>query len=344
MRILLVSPKVTGIGGISRHVSALVERLRRKGLEVEVVSAENTPHIPVKGLYNPSFALTSAVKTLLLRVKRGGFDIVHGHNLPVWFSVKSAPARVEVLTLHGIYSESIRILYGGLAGDIATKLESWMLKRVDAVTCVSPRVCEYYQKIGVKTYYIPNGLDLEKLPREGVRLYERQVVYAGRLSYEKGFDILLEAVRLVDPSIHIVVLGSGLKELEERARRLSKELPNFHYLGFKEHFETLKIIAGSDALVLPSRAEGLPTVILEAMALKVPVIASRIPEITSAFGEPLAVLVEPENPVKLAEAVNNTLMNPPRHMIDRAREKVEREFNWDVITEKYVQLYAEILR
>jgi len=344
MRILLVSPKVTGIGGVSRHVSALAERLRRKGIEVEIVSAENTPHIPVKGLYNPSFALTSAIKTLLMRVKRDYFDIAHGHNLPVWFSVKAAPARGEILTLHGIYSESIRILYGGLAGTTATRLESWMLRRVDAVTCVSPRVCEYYQKMGVKTYYIPNGLDFEELPREGVRLYESQVVYAGRLSYEKGFDVLLEAVKLVDPSIHVVVLGSGLKELEERARRLSRELPNFHYLGLKEHSETLKMIAGSDALVLPSRAEGLPTVMLEAMALKVPVVVTRIPEIASVFGESLAVLVEPENPVKLAEAINATVMNPPKHIINRAHEVVEKGFSWNIIVDKYIKLYAEILR
>ncbi len=79
MDILMVSPKVSGIGGVARHVTALVKRLREnRGFLVDVISVENTPHLPVKGLYNPSFSATSALKALWRRLKGKHYDVAHG--------------------------------------------------------------------------------------------------------------------------------------------------------------------------------------------------------------------------------------------------------------------------
>lgn len=343
MYILMISPKVSGIGGVARHVTALIKRLRKKGFLVDVISIENTPHLPVKGLYNPSFSATSTLKALWWRFRGKHYDVAHGHNLPTWLGVKLAPASVKVLTQHGIYSESIQLLYGDLAGSVAKRLERAAVKRIDALTCVSGPVYKYYEEIGARACFIPNAIDLQELPNEKLRLFEKQVTYAGRLSYEKGFDVLLKATEFLDPRVHIVVLGSGLKKLEEQARVLSERLPNFHYLGYKSHEETLKIIAGSDLLILPSRAEGLPTVILEAMALKVPILASKIPGVTDIIDENCAILVEPGEPAALAKAVNRFVEDYPRELLERAYTRVKEKFDWDVVAEEYVKLYEELL-
>ncbi|MEM1509361.1 MAG: glycosyltransferase family 4 protein [Thermofilaceae archaeon] len=343
MDILMISPKVSGIGGVARHVTALIKRLRKKGFLVDIISTENTLHLPVKGLYNLSFSATSTLKTLRWCLRGKHYDVAHGHNLPTWLGVKLAPASVKILTQHGIYSESIQLLYGNLAGSVAKRLELAAVKRMNALTCVSGPVYKYYKEMGARARFIPNAIDFQELPGEKLRLFEKQVVYAGRLSYEKGFDMLLEAAEFLDPRVHVVVLGSGLKKLEERAHVLSEKLLNFHYLGYRSHEETLKIIAGSDLLVLPSRAEGLPTVILEAMALKVPILASRIPGVTDVLDESCAALVELGEPAALAKAINRFVEDYPREMLERAYTRVKEKFNWDVIAEEYVKLYEELL-
>lgn len=128
-----------------------------------------------------------------------------------------------------------------------------------------------------------------------------------------------------------------------RRRASSEKLPNFHYLGYRPHEETLKVIAGSDLLVLPSRVEGLPTVILEAMALKVPILASKIPGVLDVVDEGCAVLVEPGEPVALAKAINMFVEEYPRELLEKAYARVRERFDWDVVAEEYVRLYEELL-
>ncbi|MCX8169139.1 MAG: glycosyltransferase, partial [Candidatus Methanomethylicia archaeon] len=100
---------------------------------------------------------------------------------------------------------------------------------------------------------------------------------------------------------------------------------------------------GSDLLVLPSRFEGLPTVLLEAMALKIPIIASRIPGVTDVIDDLCAVLIEPEKPRALAEAIHCCLENYSMEYIFRAYDKIRSEFNWDIVVERYVKLYEDLL-
>lgn len=340
----MVSPRVEGIGGVARHVSKLVFELKGRGFDVTVVSTENTFHIPIKGLYNPSFSLFSAAKEVLERLHGKFFDVAHGHNIPSWPAVKVAHATAKILTQHGVYSEQVRMLHGKLFGSIGKWVESRALKEVDALTCVSRSTCEYYRSMGIEAYYIPNAVDLDEMPKEELRLYDKQVVYVGRLSPEKGFDVLLEAANRIDEDIHLVIVGSGVRELEERALALAQRLSNFHFLGYKPREETLRIIKGSDLLILPSRIEGLPTVLLEAMAMKVPIIASRIPGVLDALDESCAVLIEPENPNKLAEAINTYVAAHPRTLVERAYERVVAEFNWGKVVQQYIELYERLLR
>ncbi|MEM0495311.1 MAG: glycosyltransferase family 4 protein [Thermofilum sp.] len=341
--LLLVSPRASGIGGVAQHVARLRRELEARGFEVDVLSVENTTHIPVKGLYNPSFALSSALKSLLRSLGGRKYDVAHGHNVPSWPAIRLARAEARVLTQHGVYSRQIGLLHGRLFGKLSGWLESKAVRSVDALTCVSRSVCEFYRSRGVDAVYIPNAVDLREIPSEGLKIYEKQVVYVGRLSREKGFDVLLEAAGMLNPDVHLIVVGSGVRELEERARALSKRLRNFHYLGYRPRGEALRVIKGSDLLVLPSRAEGLPTVLLEAMASKTPILASRIPGILDVVDETCAILIEPGDPRELAKAINRSVMEYPKTFVERAFEKVMKEFSWDKVAQEYIELYERLL-
>ena len=187
MRILMVSPRTSGIGGVAAHVSKLVEFLERDGHEVVVISSENTPIMPVKGLMNPSFAATSTLKTLYYQLAREKFDIVHAHNVPSTPAMRVAGG-YRVLTLHGVYSEQIDYLHGSILGRLSKLAENWALKWANRVTAVSSRVAKHYSRQGYNVVHIPNAIDLDDLPSDAKRLHDKQIVYNGRLSPEKGVD------------------------------------------------------------------------------------------------------------------------------------------------------------
>jgi len=337
----MISPKVSGIGGVAQHVSKLIKKLESSGFEVDTISIENTLHIPMKGLYNPSFAFYSALKAMFNRFKGIKYDIAHGHNLPTWFSVKASKARAKILTLHGVYSKQITVLHGKFLGFLSKRFEVYATRRVNKLTCISKDTYNYYKKLGVNVEFIPNAIDLNDMPSNGLKLYDKQVVFVGRLSKEKGIDVLLDALKYVDQDIHLLVLGSG--PLKDTVIRACKLYPNLHYLGYKPRYECLKYIAGSNLLVLPSRIEGMPTVLLEAMALKVPVIASRVPGVVDIVDDKTAVLVDVEQPLILARAINEFILNYPKSFVKRAYDRVVSEFNWDSIGNKYIKLYVSLL-
>jgi glycosyltransferase involved in cell wall biosynthesis len=343
MRVLMISPKVSGIGGVAQHVSSLMGRLRGMGFNVDYISTENTVHIPVKGLYNPSFSFSSFWKGLYRRVLGVEYDVVHAHNVPSWFCLKASRGRIKVLTQHGVYSQQISFLHGGFFGYIGGRLERYALKRVDAVTCISKSVYEYYRGIGVNAFYIPNAIDFNDLPSDRVRFYDRQVVFIGRVSLEKGVDTLIKSLEYLGRDVHVLIIGSGTRDMESLINSHVNRHPNLHFLGYKPRSECLKILAGSDALVLPSRFEGMPTVLLEAMALKIPIIATRIPGVLDVVDDSCAILIQPDNPKALAEAINNCLSGYPEEYISNAYERVKVEFNWDAVSEKYVKLYMDLL-
>ena len=85
MKILLISPTQTGIGGIAQHVQGLTDYLKNEGHHVEIMSSENTFTIPIKGLKNPSFMVSSFIKAKFKKK----FDIVHAHNIPSAYAMKN---------------------------------------------------------------------------------------------------------------------------------------------------------------------------------------------------------------------------------------------------------------
>ena len=139
MKILIVSPTQKGMGGIAQHVQGLSNFLNSHGNEVEIISSENTFTIPVKGLKNPSFMISSFLKTKLKKK----FDIIHAHNIPAALSIKNTRAK-RVLSIHGIFSKQIKILHGNTISKISEKYEKNALSWADVITVVSKEALDYY--------------------------------------------------------------------------------------------------------------------------------------------------------------------------------------------------------
>jgi len=335
LRILLLSPRLSGVGGIAQHVRRLARGLREAGHEVKLVSIETLGVRLRKGLANPGYSMLATLKSTGERI-----DIVHGHNLPSAPAVKLAKARVRIVTLHGVYSRQIRLLYGGMLGSMAELFERRILRGVDAVTAVSLEAVKYYRSLGLKAVHIPNAIDLSEMPSEAERVSEPQITYLGRLSKEKGIDILVRAALMGLRGI--VVAGDGpMRPLVERTAR--KGILKF--LGPLPRAKALKILAGSDVVVLPSREEGVSTVLLEAMALKVPIVATSVGGTAEILrnGEE-ALLVDPD-PSRIKDAVAKLLADKSlaKKLTENAYQKLLSNYEWRIVLKKYLELYEQLM-
>jgi len=340
MKVLIITPKARGLGGIAQHVNGLVRFLRMNNFEVEVLSSENTPILPIKGLKNPSFMITSSLKSLFDRIQGGRFDVIHSHNVPSVLPAKIQKGGTKVLTIHGVFSEQVYLLHGKVIGYLARLIEEKAFSWMNIVTVVSKETAEEYRMRGYRVFYIPNAIWLDDMPTEGVRYYDKQVVYVGRLSHEKGVDVLIRAFIDLNEDIHLLIIGDGPER--NRLMSLAKGRDNIHFLGFKERSETLKIMKGSDVLVLPSRKEGLSTTLLEAMALKIPIIATRT-------GGNIELLEDGKNGILVdvedAEAIRNSIVqifenvDMTRSRVENAYNTILKRYNWNVVGRRYLEVY-----
>ena len=155
-------------------------------------------------------------------------DIVHAHNIPAGFAMRNASGK-KVLSLHGIYSEQIAELHGSLSSKISKKYENDALNMADAITTISKVAYNHYSKMGFNVVQIPHAIDLDHIPQKTIKKFENQIIFAGRLSKEKGIDNMLQAAKRLPPEYHLLILGSGPEE--KKVQKIANEKTNVHYLG-----------------------------------------------------------------------------------------------------------------
>jgi len=171
VNILIISPTQSGIGGIAQHVQGLTKFLKKNGHKVEIISSENTFTLPIKRLKNPSFMISSFLKSKFKK----NFDIVHAHNIPAALAMKNSSGK-KILSLHGIFSEQIDQLHGTITGKISKKYEKDALTWADAITVVSKEAFDYYTILGYKVFQVPNAIDLSSFSSKEDRRYEKQIM------------------------------------------------------------------------------------------------------------------------------------------------------------------------
>lgn len=338
MKILLISPTSGGIGGIAQHVDGLSQFLTGVGHEVDVISSANTFTIPIKRLKNPSFMFSSFLKTKLMKKH----DIVHAHHIAGALAMKNVSCK-KILSIHGIYSKNIAQLYGKTTANISKKYEKTVLNWADGITVISKEGYNYYTEMGFNVVQIPNSIDLNIIPKKSTKQFENQIIFAGRLSKEKGIEILLETATHLPDNYHLLIAGSG--PLEEKVRNLADKKINVHYLGYQSKQNLLSLIRGSDLLIQPSLEEGISSTLLEAMACGTCILASNIEGISEIVeNNKNGLLVEPNNREKLLNKILYLLPKKEKRL-RMANEGLEivKKYDWKKVGKLYLNFYESLL-
>ena len=338
MKILLISPTQSGIGGIAQHIQALTKFLQNEGHEVEIISSENTLTIPIKGLKNPSFMLSSFLKVKLKK----NFDIIHAHNIPSALAMKNSSGK-KILTIHGIFSKQIGQIHNKSAENISEKYEINALSWADTITVISKESSDYYSNLGFNPVQIPNGIDLSNFKETSDRRFSKQLVYAGRLSKEKGSETLFEICNALDDDIDILIIGDGPEQ--EKFQKIQLTKTNVHYLGSQTHENTISLIKGSDILVQPSLSEGISTTLLEAMACKTCIIASNVGGNLELIQDgKTGILLDPLNHKLFNQTISDLFKNEfLRNKLCEGGFETLKKYDWKNIGRKYIALYESLL-
>jgi glycogen synthase len=375
-------------GGLARHVRKLSEALVGLGVEVHVLTrgGEDAPAneiaagVEVHRIREPAHptdldAFVDWVGQMNADMLDAGvelgeafdFDLVHGHDWLVAGACDQLARRFEAPLVTTIHATE----YGRHQGWVKDHpqayihgVERWITKRSQRVIACSAYMQEQIADIfGVaagRITVIPNGIDPADLPQPGAaelaRLRggfaapeERLVLLIGRLVYEKGFQLALEAMPRVIaavPGTRFLVAGSGTHE--EELKKQAKEL------GLMEHGtflgwigdDVLRSLYGiADLTVVPSIYEPFGLVALEAMASGCPVIVADTGGLREVVPhEGAGLRFRPRDPAALAEVAIRVLSDPAleARLVAEAHEHVRR-FDWADIAAQTAEVYADLV-
>lgn len=248
-------------------------------------------------------------------------------------------------------------LYGlEAAGPVIVMLIRRLLGRIGAIVIVlSTRMQRYVSEHHFDlagTRIIPNGVDLLRFQLAS-NLHDEQrlqtVVCVSKLRYEKGIDVLLQAWHIVHqqrPEARLILVGSGPVQipLEKMAQTL-EIADTVEFAGLQSDVPA-QFHRGAIA-ILPSRWEGMPNALLEAMASGAACIATRVSGSEDLIqSEHNGLLVEPEDAQQMAQALLKLLNNPTciQHYAQAARTTVEQQYGLEQIIDMYTALYQMLMK
>ncbi|HEV3456093.1 MAG TPA: glycosyltransferase [Thermoanaerobaculia bacterium] len=316
--------------------------------------------------------LAAARRAVARQLRGRRFDMVHAHWIVPNGLAAAAAVRGSAPELGGGPALAI-----GLHGsDVflaerrgARQLARWALGRARLVTGSSPELVERVCALGypaARSRVIPYGVDTARFsPDRGRRRIWRErlgigesapvLLGVGRMAAKKGFGVLAAALpRLLAalPELHVVLAGGG-DLLPELAAATAPWRERVHLPGAVLRDTLPDLYRAADLFVLPAvhdekgNVDGLPNVILEAMASGLPVVASGISGIPLAVEDGASGLLVPERDVEaLAAALRRLLADgqEARRLGERGRRKAEAELTWDVIAARHREAYELALQ
>ena len=246
----------------------------------------------------------------------------------------------------------------------------WVLRKSSAVIGISPALIRSAEQVvhdHSRLYLIPNDVQENSYSEDlysrknkiktdmGLSQYGKVILFVGGFTQRKGGDILVTSfIRYTkyNPDSVLVIVGRHedhvhLKAKEKALSALNiRAFPeNIRFVGYQHDVYKYYIIA--DALLFPSRREGFGNALIEAMAMKVPVIAKKIPGITDYIIDNgiNGVIIDSEDPEEYASALMNILDDNivRQNIIKNARNKVEKCFSQKVVMQKYIDMYENVI-
>ena len=378
------------VGGLGKHVSEIVPALEELGVEVHLLTPRwnggdplesigeatvyrlDPPDVGSEDVFSVAKQTNEDVverKGRALFQTLGGFDLIHAHDWLMAFAGFSLKKEFKTPLLSTIHATERGRNRGELHNDIQYAINDieWRLAYESwRVIC-----CSYYMAHEVEQFFgtpadkidvIPNGIEtkqfdeLDEVDLSDFRSRfavpsEKIVFYVGRLVYEKGLQVLVEAMPQVlaqYPEAKFVIAGTGgmSASLRQQADALGVGT-KVYFTGFISDDDRNKLFKVADCAVFPSLYEPFGIVAIEAMSAKTPVVVTK----TGGLGEVVehgetGITVYSGSAESLTWGIVHTLQHPEwaRARVANAYQRVLSEYNWHYIAEQTYQVYERIVK
>jgi glycosyltransferase involved in cell wall biosynthesis len=309
--------------------------LARAGVEVREIL------VPHRGYLKERAAVAALCKELQP-------DVVHSHGYRTDIS--------DCNVVRGLGIATVATYHGAIRGPLRNRfyehLHRRFLRHFDAVIAVSRPIASALIASGMsstRVHVVPNAWSeiAQPLSRQharaalGLSSNARVIGWVGRVSREKGVDVLVDAMtRLSDPSIVACVIGDGPERAREEARAQQTMGSRIIWKGIVD--EAGRLFTAFDLFVLSSRMEGVPIALLEAAAAGTPIVATKVGSVPDVVTEGEAWLIEPEGSQALADAIERALHDPARSASQaaRAQKRLATEFGRDGWLTRHDKIYS----
>ncbi len=340
LHVLAPSP----VGGLERVVQTLAAEQTASGEEVHVAAVVSRGERRVADAFLAPLS-SAGVRTHALELPPRGYsreraaliDLCRRHRPAIVHTHGYRADLVDGSVARSVNAAAVTTVHGFTGGGARNRCYEWLqrraFRRFDAVVAVSKPIVQRVVNSGVsadRVHLVINAWRPSTQPlapvaaRAALGIAPRKfaIGWAGRVSHEKGLDVLIDALAMLKPlPFQLSVIGDGPERaaLEQRARNLGiGERIRWH--GFVPNADAL--FTGFDAFVLSSRTEGTPMVLFEALASAVPIIATSVGGVPDLLRQDESTLVEPERPEALASAIRQLFEQP---CVARVRAGVARE-------------------
>lgn len=357
------------IGGAENQLAAVLTKLPDYGIDATVITRRHDPSLPAREMVNgipvhrldvhgprviASLTYTAKAIWALHNFRP---DVVHAFEL-----LSPATTAVAYKSLTGVPVVA-KVLRGGVLGDIAALKQSAigrmrlkrLLRSVDCFAVISKEIDDELAAEGVakdRRYFLPNGVDLTRyqpVDPDGKMAMRAKLglpnapiaLFAARLEPEKCIDQLVSLwprVRDVVPNATLVVAGAGALEQALKAAAVEGVMLVGRQTNLPEWY------AAADAFVQPSVAEGLSNSLLEAMAMALPCISTRVGEAPDLLANDVGVLVDVKDDEALFAGLTAVLSRPEDFASGalRGRQRVIDDFSLDVTVKRFAALYRSL--
>jgi glycosyltransferase involved in cell wall biosynthesis len=343
------------MGGMQRHTVFLANALVREGVDVEVIApsgheiGEHTFEVvtadwPSSGSY--PLVLQRWSKRVVEAMAGRDYDVVYGQGLTLWGSAPPNGAPT-VFNPHGLELCTVP--------ERIARLKAWPLRvgarrqaRAAARTIslggkLTDVIIECLQVPRARVAVIPNGVEPAYFKPDEVKRDPRIVLFVGRLFANKGLDVLCEAALQLPEDVRVLIVGDGplRAHLEQRYRD-----PRIVFLGSVDEEELRALYGRAAVLALPTRSDGMPTVILEAFCCGTPAVSTDVGAISELIDETTGVLLPRADAQLLSDALRKILDLPSDQraaMSHAVRARVETRFAWGAVAQKTKALLEEVI-
>ena len=358
-------------GGVQEHIRAVVDEFRTRNYSVKVL----TPLPPDKENKDPDLVITLGRSTMVSAsrtsfeisisaspseineiLEREQFDVINYHEpeIPLLASqILTRSQAINVATFHARMPDTLMSRPTELA---AAQFRKSNAKHFDAVTAVSDAAAYHISKVAQQPIeIIPNGIQLDVFNPDTTEPYAefdddiKTILYIGRLEKRKGALHLLRAYRYLKsrhPDTRLVIASDGPRRqnLEEYVARY--DIKDVHFLGFVSDEDKRKLLKVCDVFCSPALyGESFGIVLIEAMAMRVPIVAGSNPGYISVMKGTGAIgLVNPKQTTDLLLRLELLLYDQPtRDLFINWEKDYVAQFDYSVIVDKYQALYERLL-